>query len=87
MNKYYRKDYNIPFDIGLMKTTDELYQIDINTQPIRELLTHSISPSIKQYVDLIFKQKTNELTIYESFKREMDKFRVDKHNKKMKIVK
>ena len=87
INKYYRKDYNIPFDIGLMKTTNESYRIDINKQPIKELLAHSISPSIKQYIDVIFKQKTNELTIYESFKREIDKFRTDKNNKKVKIVK
>ena len=42
---------------------------------------------LKQYIDVIFKQKTNELTIYESFKREIDKFRTDKNNKKVKIVK
>ena len=70
-----------------MKTTNESYRIDINKQPIKELLAHSISPSIKQYIDVIFKQKTNELTIYESFKREIDKFRTDKNNKKVKIVK
>ena len=86
-NKYYRNDYNIPFDLGLMKTTDDSYKININNDYITNLLDHSINPSASEYVDLIFNKKQNNISIYESFLKEFNLFKINKgkKNKKIKI--
>ena len=81
INKYYRKEYNIPFDIGILKTTKGLSQIKLSAEPVKELIKHSVSPNGKQYIDLIFKEKTNGYTIYESFENEFEKFKEDKKAK------
>ena len=61
INKYYRKEYNIPFDIGILKTTKGLSQIKLSAEPVKELIKHSVSPNSKQYIDLIFKKKLMDI--------------------------
>ena len=86
-NKYYRSEYNIPYDIGLLKTTEDSYKIDVNKEQVSQLINHSITPTVNQYVDLIFKkQKDTELSIYESHKNEYDIYKTNKGRKtKLKI--
>ena len=84
-NKYYRNDYNIPFDLGVMKTEDNSYKINIDNVFITNLLKHTISPSINEYVDVIFNKKINNTSIYESFLKEMDLFKKNKGKKYKKI--
>jgi len=74
-NKYYTKEYNIPFDVGLMKNTEDYYKIDINKEYIQKLINHSLTPNIKQYIDMIFKSTTNEPSIYQMSKNELQMFR------------
>ena len=74
-NKYYTKEYNIPFDVGLMKNTEDYYKIDINKEYIQKLINHSLTPNIKQYIDMIFKSATNEPSIYQMSKNELQMFR------------
>ena len=84
-NKYYRNDYNIPFDLGVMKTEDNSYKINIDNVFMTNLLKHTISPSINEYVDVIFNKKINNTSIYESFLKEMDLFKKNKGKKYKKI--
>ena len=88
LNKYLSKEYRIPFDVGLMKTPDDSFKIELSNEYMKSLLKHSITPSIKQYTELIFKStsdstkdKTTIPTIYESFKNEVELFRKTKRNK------
>ena len=85
MGKYYRNDYNIPYEFGLMKTQENSYKIDIKNDFMNDLLIHCMSPNIQQYVDLIFNKKTNGITIYESFKKEVDIFKKNKKSKQLKL--
>ena len=70
-----------------MKTTDDSYKININNYYITNLLDHSINPSVSEYVDLIFNKKQNNTSIYESFLKEFNIFKINKgkKNKKIKI--
>ena len=81
INKYYRKDFDIPFDVGLLKSTSGSYQIKLSSEPVKKLLKHSVSPNATQYIDLIFKEKTNDYTVYESYENEFEKFKEDKKDK------
>jgi hypothetical protein len=86
LNKYLSKEYRIPFDVGLMKTPDDSFKIELSNEYMKPLLEHSINPTIKQYTELIFKSisdtsKATIPTIYESFKKEIQLFRKTKQNK------
>ena len=84
LNKYLSKEYRIPFDVGLMKTPDDSFKIELSNEYMKPLLEHSITPSVKQYTELIFKSTKNKQsipTIYESFKKEVQLFRKTKQNK------
>ena len=81
INKYYRKDFDIPFDVGLLKSTSGSYQIKLSSEPVKKILKHSVSPNATQYIDLIFKEKINDYTVYESFENEFEKFKEDKKDK------
>lgn len=74
-NKYYLKEYKIPFDIGLMKTMDDSYKIQTNNEFMKKLINRSITPTIEQYVDLIFKGTEDVLSIYDSHKQDETIFR------------
>ena len=80
-----RDSYNIPYEFGLMKTQENSYKIDIKNDFMNDLLLHCMSPNIQQYVDLIFNKKTNGITIYESFKKEVDIFKKNKKSKQLKL--
>lgn len=84
-NKYYRNDYNIPFDLGIMMTEENSYKISINNHFITNLLSHSINPSTNEYVDLIFNKKQDNISIYESFLKENKLFKLNKGKKNIKI--
>ena len=68
-----------------MKTEDNSYKINIDNVFITNLLKHTISPSINEYVDVIFNKKINNTSIYESFLKEMDLFKKNKGKKYKKI--
>ena len=75
-----------------MKTPDDSFKIELSNEYMKSLLEHSITPSIKQYTELIFKSisdttkdKTTIPTIYESFKKEVQLFRKTKQNKGKKL--
>jgi hypothetical protein len=80
-NKYYTKEYKIPFDVGLMKNADDYYRINLNKEYIQELIQHSITPTINQYIDIIFKSTDDETSIYEMYKNEFQKFKQLKREK------
>ena len=86
MNRYYRKENNIPFDVGLMKNSDGYYKIQTSNEYIKNLLNNSIHPTSKQYIDLIFKGKPS---IYEGHLKEYILFKKLKSErgikKKLKI--
>ena len=85
-NKYYRSEYNIPYEIGLMKTTNDSYKINLSNEVTNEIIKHSITPTAKQYVNLIFNSKEGEPSIYESYKKEYDIYKINKsRNTKLKI--
>jgi hypothetical protein len=87
LNKYYLKEYKIPFDVGLMKTIDDSYKIQINSEYTQKLIQHSNTPAIKTYIDMIFKPSNGMNSIYETFKNEMTLFKKTKQlqNNKVKI--
>jgi hypothetical protein len=58
-----------------MKNTEDYYKIDINKEYIQKLINHSLTPNIKQYIDMIFKSATNEPSIYQMSKNELQMFR------------
>ena len=85
INKYFKTIYNVPFDVGMMKTNDDSYRINLNEEYMQQLLSHSMSPTVIEYIKIIFDKKEGKRSIHESFHHEEQLFRKNKNKKTKKL--